>query len=197
MIVLYQQIFFNDREAAARKVNRKSDVVSSGDLLHPAIVNSQWEIDINQFTIIFLFIPSDHYVVNIAWASETAVIVTWLNRDQNEAIIHMCDLQQTSSYLRSICKQVIFKHLSDAINFFCVAWLLTFERFHLKQIHCFLKVNTWYLKSLFCPFFHACLFLTQFEIVFFSSKIIFRHFCYVFKGKKMLKNVFNWCEMVF
>nr|XP_058945915.1 dipeptidyl peptidase 4-like [Pocillopora verrucosa] len=47
----------------------------------------------------------DHYVVNIAWASETAVIVTWLNRDQNEAIIHMCDLQQTSSYLRSICKQ--------------------------------------------------------------------------------------------
>ena len=41
MIVLYQQIFFNDQEAAARKVNRKSDVVSSGDLLHPGIVNSQ------------------------------------------------------------------------------------------------------------------------------------------------------------
>lgn len=41
MIVMYRQIFFNDQEAAARKVNRKSDVVSSGDLLHPAIVNSQ------------------------------------------------------------------------------------------------------------------------------------------------------------
>ena len=161
MIVSYQQIFFNDREAAARKVNRKTDVVSSGDLLHPAIVNSQWEIDINQFTIIFLFIPSDHYVVNIAWASETAVIVTWLNRDQNEAIIHMCDLQQTSSYLRSICKQVIFKHLSDAINFFLCCMIVNiwkvspktdsllfegehmiFEEFILSIFSCLLIFNT-------------------------------------------------------
>lgn len=184
MIVSYQQIFFNDREAAARKVNRKSDVVSSGDLLHPAIVNSQWKIDINQFTIIFLFIPSDHYVVNIAWASETAVIVTWLNRDQNEAIIHMCDLQQTSSYLRSICKQVIFKHLSDAINFFLCCMIVNIWKVSPKTDSLLFEGEHMIFEEFICPFFHACLFLTRFEIVFFSSKIIFRHFCYVFKGKK-------------
>ncbi|XP_022795852.1 prolyl endopeptidase FAP-like [Stylophora pistillata] len=49
----------------------------------------------------------DHYVINIAWASETAVIVTWLNRDQNKAVLHMCNLEQTSTspYLRSICEE--------------------------------------------------------------------------------------------
>ncbi|KAJ7354852.1 hypothetical protein OS493_029858 [Desmophyllum pertusum] len=49
------------------------------------------------------FINIDHYVVNVAWASEKAVTVTWLNRDQNDAILHMCDL--TSSQPYSLCKQ--------------------------------------------------------------------------------------------
>lgn len=32
----------------------------------------------------------DHYAVNVGWISNKAVSVTWLNRDQNEAIFHVC-----------------------------------------------------------------------------------------------------------
>ena len=59
----------------------------------------------------FLFVYSDHYVVNVAWASETAVTVSWLNRNQDESILHVCDPAS------SFCKQVSFS--------FCLGILLS------------------------------------------------------------------------
>ncbi|XP_078344654.1 dipeptidyl peptidase 4-like isoform X2 [Oculina patagonica] len=49
------------------------------------------------------FLSIEHYVVNVAWESEKAVTVTWLNRDQNKAILHKCDLTSSAPY--SLCKQ--------------------------------------------------------------------------------------------
>ncbi|KAM7448243.1 hypothetical protein ABFA07_003655 [Porites harrisoni] len=43
----------------------------------------------------------DHYVVNVGWVSEKAVSVNWLNRDQNEAILHICEQQS----IHFMCKE--------------------------------------------------------------------------------------------
>lgn len=48
------------------------------------------------------FMKIDHYVVNVGWLSSKAVTVQWLNRDQNNAVLHMCKGNSESHFF---CKQ--------------------------------------------------------------------------------------------
>jgi len=58
-----------------------------------------------RFACYILFIYSDHYVVNVGWITEKALAVSWLNRDQNQAILHMCE-QKSAVESHFLCKQV-------------------------------------------------------------------------------------------
>lgn len=48
------------------------------------------------------FMSIDHYVVNVGWISNQDVTVTWLNRDQNQVILHVCEGNAESHFF---CKQ--------------------------------------------------------------------------------------------
>ena len=70
--------------------------------------------------------------MNVGWISKEAVTVTWLNRDQNQAILHVCE-QKAAVESHFVCKQVCSNQLSFnicyLINYSCYLIIIIARKF--------------------------------------------------------------------